>query len=92
MASKSPIYCFKAAYSLSTYCDKDQVPDWLSLEVNWQGYRISTVPWVADVAKVLGILEVEDTPEGWLSYLENLGFKKVTQVHCEEFFEDKLYC
>ena len=91
MASKSLIYCFRADYSLSTYFDKDRVPDWLSLEVNWQGYRISTVPWVADVAKVLGILEVEDTPESWLSYLENLGFKQVFQVHCEEFFEDKLY-
>ncbi len=92
MVKKGRIYCFQADYRASTQFDENRVPDWLSLEVHWQGYCISTVPWVADVARVLGILPIEDTPEAWISYLESLGLKGVTQVCCEDFFEGRLYC
>ncbi len=92
MGSHSKIYCFRASYELSNDFDQSTVPDWLSLDVNWQGYTISTVPWIADVARLLGVLPIEDTPEGWISYLESLGLKGVIQVSCEDLFEDKLYC
>ena len=85
------IYCFRANYELSTNFDPDRIPDWLSLGTNWQGYRISTVPWVADVARVLGALNIEDTPEAWVSHLESLGLKEVCQVGCEDLYEDTLF-
>ena len=92
MGKHNQIYCFRADYDLSNDFDESKIPDWLSLDVNWQGYRISTVPWVADVARVLGLLSIEgDTPEAWMSYLESLGLRDVIQVTCEDLFEDKLY-
>ncbi len=91
MTQKGKIYCFQADYQASTNFDETRIPDWLSLNVNWQGYCISTVPWVADVARILGILPIEDTPEEWINYLESLGLKGVTQKCCEAFFEDRLY-
>ncbi|WP_368665960.1 hypothetical protein [Aphanothece sacrum] len=57
MINTGNIYCFQADYKASTNFDEHSIPDWLSLEINWQGYCISTVPWVADVARVLGILQ-----------------------------------
>lgn len=92
MRTLSKIYCFRANYELSTDFDDRAVPQWLCARANWQGYAISTIPWIADVVKVLGILEVEGTPEGWISYLQSLGLKEVTQVTCEDLFEDNLYC
>lgn len=93
MSKTSRIYCFIANYERSAEFDPQAVPEWLSLEANWQGYRISTVPWVAEVAKVLDILPLaEDTPEGWIAYLETLGLKEVTPIGCEDFFEARLYC
>ncbi|AFY77284.1 hypothetical protein Ple7327_1942 [Pleurocapsa sp. PCC 7327] len=86
------MHCFRASYELSLDFNHSEVPDWISLGENWQGYRISTVPWIADVARVLGILPIEDTPEGWIAYLESLGLKEIIPVACEDFFEDKLYC
>ena len=72
--------------------DRQQLPDWLSLEANWQGYKISTIPWIAEVAQVLGILDLEaDTPEGWISYLQSLGLRGITQMSSEDFFESRLY-
>lgn len=91
MANRSKIYCFRASYEFSTNFDASKIPDWLSLDVNWQGYRITTVPWIADVARLLDILAIEDAPEDWIAYLESLGFKEITRVCYEEFFEDKLY-
>ncbi|WP_107671036.1 hypothetical protein [Cyanothece sp. BG0011] len=91
MSKTGKIYCFHADYRASTQFDAHQVPDWLSLEVHWKGYCISTVPWVADVARVLGVLPVDDTPEAWMNYLQELGLKGVTQVCCEDFYEDRLY-
>ena len=87
----SQIYCFRASYELSTQFDESAVPEWLSVDVNWQGYRIYTIPWIADVARALGIIELENTPQGWISYLESLGLKDAIQVTCEDLFEDKLY-
>lgn len=93
MIKLKQIYYFQADWNLSNDFDKHQVPDWLSLEVNWQGYKISTLPWVAEVAQVLGILHLEeDTPKSWISYLESLGLRGITQVSCEDFFEGRLYC
>ena len=92
MTKKGQIYCFQADYKESTNFDEHSIPDWLSLNVNWQGYCISTVPWVADVARVLGLLPIEDTPEAWVSYLESLGLRGVTPMCCEVFFENRLYC
>jgi hypothetical protein len=86
------IYCFLANWERSADFDNLRVPDWLELGVNWQGYRISTVPWVADVARVMGLLPIEDTLEGWISHLESLGLRDVTPVCCEDFYEDRLYC
>lgn len=88
MSKKGSIYCFRANYEQSK---PYQLPEWLCLESNWQGYRVYTRPWIADVARVLGLLWCEDTPEAWIAYLEDLGFKGVEQVCCEDFWEDKLY-
>jgi hypothetical protein len=85
------MYCFRANYELSTEFNRNHTPDWLSLGENWQGYRISTVPWVADVARTLGILSIENDPEQWISHLESLGLREVVPVCCEELFEDNLY-
>lgn len=92
MQTQSKIYCFRANYELSTDFDDFAIPQWLCVRKNWQGYAISTLPWIADVARVLGTLQVEDTPQGWISYLQSLGLKEVTQVTCEDLFEDRLYC
>ena len=83
------IYCFQADYLASQQFNPQEIPAWLSLEVNWQGYRIHTLPWVADVARVLGLLAIEDTPQGWQDYLESLGLAKIRLMDSEEFFEDK---
>jgi hypothetical protein len=85
----SQIYCFQANYVASSEFNRQTIPAWLSLETNWQGYRIHTVPWVADVARVLGLLSIEDTIEDWIDYLESLGLEAITPMDSEEFFEDK---
>ena len=92
MTKPQQIYYFQANYELSPTFDRQQVPDWLSVEVNWQGYKIYPLPWIAEVAQVLGLLELEaDTPEGWITYLQSLGLRGITQVSCEDFFESRLY-
>ncbi|RMG14687.1 MAG: hypothetical protein D6728_02145 [Cyanobacteria bacterium J055] len=92
MRNGCKIYCFLASWERSTGFDDRRVPDWLELGVNWQGYRSSTVPWVADVARAIGLLPVEDTLDGWISHLESLGLQEVTPVSCEDFYQDRLYC
>lgn len=92
MSTTSQIYCFRASCEALIHLGQGRVPDWLCVRVNWQGYRIWTDPWVADVARVLGVLEVEDDPKAWKTYLESLGFQDVTPVCCEDCFEDYLYC
>ncbi|MGB3240599.1 MAG: hypothetical protein WBB29_20070 [Geitlerinemataceae cyanobacterium] len=91
MRNCGKIYCFLASWERSTDFDSRHVPDWLELGVNWQGYRISTVPWVADVARVMGLLPIEDTLEEWIFHLESLGLREVTPVCCQDFYEDRLY-
>jgi hypothetical protein len=60
------IYCFRASCELPPNFNLGMLPDWLRWEANWQGYKISTVPEVASVANVLGILSVEvDISPGW---------------------------
>ncbi|MGF1490165.1 MAG: hypothetical protein ACFBSE_24005 [Prochloraceae cyanobacterium] len=93
MGQQSQIYCFRADYDLSKEFDRTSVPDWLSIDVNWRGYKISTLPWIADVAKVLDLLPIEeDSPEAWIIYLESLGLRGIESVCCEVMFKDKLYC
>ena len=91
MSKKESMYCFRASWKLSTNFDPQNLPDWLSLDTDWQGYKISTLPWIASVARVVGALEIEDTPTEWISYLESLGLREIKQVSCEEMFEDKGY-
>lgn len=90
--SKCQMYCFRADYQGSTHFDERTVPDWLRLEADWQGYKLLTLPEVADVARVLGALSIEDSADEWISHLESLGLKGVQQVTCEEWFEDRRYC
>ncbi|ERT06960.1 hypothetical protein M595_3109 [Lyngbya aestuarii BL J] len=92
MSNLSKIYCFRASYEASIDLDINNLPDWLSVAINWQGYRISTLPWIANVARLLGNLNIEDHPTSWKSYLESLGFRNVTPISCEDFHEDTLYC
>jgi hypothetical protein len=92
MPNQTKIYCFRANYQSSTSFNPSNIPDWLCLDANWQGYRISTLPWIADVARLLGILPLEEnTLEAWIAYLESLGLKEITPICCEEFFEDTLF-
>jgi hypothetical protein len=92
MSNLNKIYCFRASYEASIDLDINNLPDWLSVAINWQGYRISTLPWIANVARLLGNLNIEDHPTSWKSYLESLGFRNVTPISCEDFHEDTLYC
>ncbi len=92
MLNCGQMYCFRANYQLSDNFNPNAVPDWLHLESNWQGYRISTVPWIVDVARALGVFPIEDdTLDAWIKYLQSLGLKEITPVCCEEFFADKLF-
>jgi hypothetical protein len=84
------MFCFRASYDPNF--DPNKVPDWLCIEENWQGYRISTLPWIADVARVLDLLPIENTLEDWVMYLESLGLREIQPVCCEDWFEDRLCC
>lgn len=90
-STRGQIYCFCANYERSQTFDRDRAPDWLEVRANWQGYRISTLPWIADVARTLGLLPLPDTPEAWISHLETLGLQEVRQMSCEEFYSDSLF-
>jgi hypothetical protein len=85
------MYCFCANYQASKAFDLEAVPEWLTVESNWQGYRIAINPWIADVARLLGLLTIEDSLEDWLDYLEGLGLQEVVPVNLEDFYESKLY-
>jgi hypothetical protein len=88
--SNGQIYCFRASYTRSTNFNEQNLPGWLCLGVDWQGYTVWTVPEVVDVAKLLGALEIEDnTPSEWISHLESLGLQDITPVCCEEMFEER---
>jgi len=91
MKKNTPIYCFRATCKLANNFDVNVIPEWISVESDWQGYKISTVPWIANVAQVIGLLNIEDSPDGWISYLKKIGFQDIRQVSCEDMFEEKLY-
>ena len=79
--------CFKANGKL----DLDTIPEWLTVDYSFEAnqphfYSIWVVPWIAEPAMILGTLEIDGSPEGWIAYLESLGFEDVVQVSCIEFF------
>lgn len=67
------------------------IPEWLSVEVSFDAreprlYGVWIVPWIAEVAIALGTLELDESVEAWINYLQRLGFEDVVQVSCLEFF------
>jgi hypothetical protein len=70
--------------------DLNAIPEWLSVELSLDTrkltYEVWVVSWIADVAIALGTLELDGSVEGWIAYLESLGFADVEQVSCFEFF------
>jgi len=85
------MFCFRASWTRSSQFDARSAPDWLCVESNWQGYCISTVPWVADVARSLGLLSPENTVEAWIEHLNSLGLREVQPISCEDFYESRLF-
>ncbi|NJK28023.1 MAG: hypothetical protein HC925_05210 [Coleofasciculaceae cyanobacterium SM2_3_26] len=85
------ILCFRANWRESADFDDSRVPDWLEVRSDWQGYTISTVPWVADVARIMGTLSADDTLEGWIEHLNSLGLRGIVPVDCEELWEDRRF-
>ena len=78
--------CFRANGT-----DLKIIPEWLSVEYSFDAqeshfYSVWVVPWIAEVALVLGTLELDGTVGGWIAHLESLGFEDVVQVSCFEFF------
>ncbi|MGC9503088.1 hypothetical protein [Baaleninema sp.] len=84
------IFCFRAESVRSNF-DENQLPDWLEVRANWQGYRVATQPWVADVAREIGLLLADDTPDDWIRHLESLGLQEIRQISCQDYYEDTLY-
>ena len=78
--------CFKANGNPNL----DAIPDWLSVEFSFEAkqpdYSIWVVPWIAEPALILGTLELDGSPEGWIAHLESLGFEDVVQVSCSQWF------
>lgn len=79
--------CFRANGKVNL----NTVPQWLSVETTFDAneprfYSIWVVPWITEVAIVLGTLEVYGTAEGWIAHLESLAFEDVMPVSCHTFF------
>lgn len=75
--------CFRANGNVNLKA----IPDWLAVEYNFAAnepyfYWIWVVPWIAEVAILLGTLELDGTVVGWITYLESLGFADIMQVSC----------
>lgn len=82
--------CFKA----NGKPNLNTVPDWLAIEFSFAAqapyfFVVCVVPEIADVALLLGALEHDGTPAGWIAHLHDLGFEDVVQVSCSEFFSPK---
>ncbi|MDC0833387.1 hypothetical protein POG22_10270 [Geitlerinema sp. CS-897] len=90
MSHTDRIYCFRAE-SVRSHFNETQLPDWLEVRANWQGYRVATQPWVADVAREIGLLAGDDTPDDWIRHLESLGLQKIHQISCEDYYEETLF-
>lgn len=70
------------------------IPEWLSFEYSFDAqeprfYSVWVVPWIAEVALVLGTIELDGSVAGWIAHLESLGFEDVVQVSCFEFFSPR---
>ncbi|HEY9876633.1 MAG TPA: hypothetical protein V6D12_24630 [Candidatus Obscuribacterales bacterium] len=70
--------------------DLNTISEWLSVKLSLDtrkpSYEVWVVPWIADVAISLGTLQLDGSVEGWITYLQSLGFEDVVQVSCLEFF------
>lgn len=67
--------CFRANGKVNL----NTVPHWLSVETTFDAneprfYSIWVVSWVAEVAVVLGTLEVDSTVEGWIAHERKFSF------------------
>jgi hypothetical protein len=74
--------------------DLKAIPEWLSVEYSFDAqeprfYNVWIVPWIAEVALVLGTLELDESVAGWIAHLESVGFEDVVQVSCFEFFSPR---
>lgn len=78
--------CFRA----NGEANLNAIPDWLAVEfladAGPRCYSLWVVPWIAEPALALGALELDGSVDGWIAYLESLGFNNVVQVSCVEFF------
>ncbi|MBD1932782.1 MULTISPECIES: hypothetical protein [Cyanophyceae] len=83
-------FCFRAKVEPK----ENPIPDWLAVEFSLDAqeprcYKIWVVPEIAEVALILGTLEIDPSVEGWITYLKSLGFEDVVQVSCREFFSPR---
>lgn len=74
--------------------DLDTIPEWLSVKYSFDAleprfYSVWVVPWIAEVALVLGTVELDGSVAEWITHLESLGFEDVVQVSCFEFFSPR---
>ena len=80
--------CFRANGT-----DLKAIPEWLSVEYSFDAqlrfYSVWVVPWISEVALVLGTLELDGSVAGWIAHLESVGFEDVVQVSCFEFFSPR---
>lgn len=79
--------CFRANGNVNLKA----IPEWLAVEYNFDAnepyfYYIWVVPGIAEVAIVLGTLELDGSVERWIAYLESLAFEDIVQVSCLELF------
>lgn len=79
--------CFRANGNVNLQA----IPEWLAVEDNFAAnepyfYYIWVVPWIAEVAIILGTLELDGSVEGWITYLKSLAFEDIVQVSCLELF------
>jgi len=82
--------CFRANGELG----ENAMPEWLSVEFSFEAlkprcYSIWVIPWIAEVAQALGVLELDGSVEGWIAHLQSLGFFDVVPVSCFEFFSPR---
>lgn len=69
----------------------ESIPEWLVVEYSLAAkeprfYSIWVKSWIAEPAIALGTIELDGSLEGWIAYLETLGFDDVVSVPCYEFF------
>lgn len=82
--------CFRANGNVNLQA----LPDWLAVEYKFAAnepyfYYIWVVPWIAEVAILLGTLELDGSGESWIAYLKSFAFEDVVQVSCLELFSPR---